>query len=183
MAVVVPYVANTAWADNAGGGTPITAAKLNVVEDGITNAHLMAAVRVTHNTSQSIASGSLVALAFNTERFDQAGGASSTQHDTVTNNTRLTCRYAGVYQISGCVLFGASAAGAGRALEVRLNGTTVIVLQQDAPSAFASMSVSTLYSLAVNDYVELLAFQDSGSAMTIASSGNYSPEFAMVRVA
>ena len=37
MASTVPYVQNPAWADGSGGGTPITAAKLNTVEQGVTD--------------------------------------------------------------------------------------------------------------------------------------------------
>ena len=45
------------------------------------------------------------------------------------------------------------------------------------------MIISTLYSLAVNEYVELVAFQDSGVSLNALTAANYSPEFSMVRVA
>jgi hypothetical protein len=85
--MAVPFVKDTTFADGSGGGTPITAAKLNNIEQGVFDAHLMPAVRVYHNTTQSVSTATHTALAFNSERFDTAGGAASTQHDTVTNNS------------------------------------------------------------------------------------------------
>ena len=102
MAIVIPYVKQT-WTDGSGGGTPISAARLGVLEEGILDSSLAPAVRVFHNASQSITNSTLTALAFNSERFDQAGGVASTMHDTVTNNSRLTAIYAGVYMIGGTI--------------------------------------------------------------------------------
>src|SRR6266576_1935140 len=97
VAVVIPYVAQT-WTD---GVSAASAARLTVIEAGVHEAHFQPAVRVFHNAAQSLTTGVATALAFNSERFDQAGNVADTQHDTVTNNSRLTCRYAGVYLISG----------------------------------------------------------------------------------
>lgn len=183
--MTIPYTENTAWADNVGGGTPITAAKLNNVEQGITDAHLMPAVRVTHNTTQSISHATETTLAFNTERFDQVGGASSNQHDTVTNNSRLTCRFAGIYLIAANVNW-PSGTNALRQCRIRLNGTTYIaddVRPAEPTFTACDHNMSTLYQLAVNDYVEVRVAQNSGGALVITSQANFSPEFMMVRVA
>jgi len=174
MAVVFPYVKAAAWVD---GSTTDTAAKRNTIEDGIFNAHQQPAVRVFHNTTQSITSGVETTLAFNSERFDQAGGAASTQHDTVTNNSRLTCLYAGVYQITATITWASGPSNSG--LLIRLNGVTRIGYIENSG---ATASVTTLYALAVNDYVEARVVQTSGSPINIASSAAQSPEFMMVRV-
>lgn len=185
MAIVIPYVKQT-WADGSGGATPISAARLGVLEEGILDVSQAPAVRVFHSANQSLTSATLTALAFDSERFDQAGGAASTQHDTVTNNSRLTCRYAGVYQISGTISFAFNATGV-RLARIRVNGTTTVASIQvqavTSGSNTTDIMISTLYSLAVNDYVELLGFQDSGGALNVAVSGNYSSEFMMVRAA
>src|SRR5262245_23863489 len=118
MAIVIPYTKQT-WTDGSGGGTPISAARLGVLEEGILDVSLAPAVRVTHNAAQTATTGVALTLAFNTERFDQAAGASSTMHDTVTNNSRLTAIYAGVYQISGNIEWSASPVNA--ALRIVLN--------------------------------------------------------------
>lgn len=177
---VIPYTKNTTWADGSGGGTPDTASKKNLIEDGIYNAHLQPAVRVTHNAAQSIPNTTETVLAFNTERFDTAGGAADTQHDTVTNNSRLTCKYAGIYQITGNAEWASSPTSC--SINIRLNGTTKIG-RTFVTADNRTMSVSTLYQLAVNDYVELTVNQNSGAGVNINSTGNYSPEFMMVRVA
>jgi hypothetical protein len=180
MAVVFPYVKNAAWVD---GTTVATAAKANIWEDGIFNAHQQPAVRVFHNAAQSISNNTLTALAFNSERFDTAGGTASTQHDTATNNSRLTCLYAGKYQITGN--FEWSTLPGGAEIRIRLNGTTTIAYGTMAGSTsdWRRPSITTLYDLAVNDYVELMVLQTSGGAINVNSAANYSPEFMMVRVA
>lgn len=181
MASTVPYVKNTTWADGSGGGTPITAAKLNTIEQGLADAHQMPSVRVSHNTTQSVGGAGIhVALAFNTERFDTVGAAGSTMHDTVTNNTRLTCRYAGKYLIIANALWASNPTTA--LIELRLNGSTVIG-QSYVAANYMNMQVTTIYDLAVNDYVEVLVAQTSGSAVNISNSSNHSPEFMMTRVA
>lgn len=177
------YVRNPTWVDGSGGGTSIDAADLNANDLGVFNAFYQPCVRVTHNAAQTITTATNTALAFNTERFDQAGNAADTMHDTVTNNSRLTCRYAGVYQITGNVEWVANATGERMTL-IRLNGATQIgrsYIQASAAVGHA-YSVSTLYALAVNDYVELVVFQNSGGNLNVTLSANYSPEFMMVRV-
>ena len=183
MAIVIPYVKQT-WTDGSGGGTPISAARLGVLEEGILDVSQAPCVRVFHNTTQSVTTRTPLVLAFNSERFDQAGGASSTMHDTVTNNSRLTAIYAGIYQISATAQFTSSAGGSFRYLELRINGTTSIARQAAPPmnTGGNGIVVSSLYSFAVNDYVEVLANQDSGGALNILSTANFSPEFMMVRV-
>ena len=180
--MAIPYVKQT-WVDN-NVANPTSAARLTVIENGVFDAHYQPAVRVTHNAAQSATSGTPLVLAFNTERFDTASNAADTMHDTVTNNSRLTCRYAGKYQITANVEFAANAAGY-RQLNLRLNGATAIALVNMLPISGAVvqvLNVTTLYDLAVNDYVEVTATQTSGGALNVDSSGNYTPEFMMVRV-
>lgn len=181
---VIPYIKNPTWADGSGGGTSIDAVDLNKIEAGIFEAHQMPAVRVTHNAAQSILNNTLTKIAFNTERFDTAGGAASTQHDTITNNTRLTCLFAGKYQIIGNVEFASNATGV-RYLDVFLNNVTIISAEHSVAvnGGTHGIQISTLYDLAVNDFVELRAFQNSGGALNVNVTGNWSPEFMMVRIA
>lgn len=160
------------------------ASKANAMDQGIYEAQLQPAVRVFHNAAQGALNNTNLVLAFNSERFDQASGAASTQHDTVTNNTRLTALYAGVYQITGNIEWASNAAGV-RDLFIRLNGTAGIAYTRltSVAAVLAQQSLTTLYAMAVNDYVELVAFQNSGSTVNVNSTTNFSPEFMMVRVA
>lgn len=181
---VIPYVKNPTWADGSGGGTSIDAADLNKIEAGVFEAHLQPAVRVTHSAAQSIATATPTTLAFNTERFDTAGGAADTQHDTVTNNSRLTCKYAGKYQISAHIEFAANSTGV-RQLELRVNATTTVAFTELNATTIGSqrLDVTTLWDLAVNDFVEVRVTQNSGAALNLNVASAYSPEFMMVRVA
>ena len=178
---VVPYVRAT-----HSDGQSWSAAKANLLEAGVNDVSYAPAVRVTHNAAQSITTSTDTALAFNTERFDQAGNAADTQHDTVTNNSRLTCRYAGVYQITGMVEWAADAAAASnRIVKIRWSsGPTFIAESQIrcATTIALQQNVSTLYALAVNEYVELVVWHDKGSSLNVNVTGNFSPEFGMVRV-
>lgn len=134
--------------------------------------------RVYHNANQSISSVGVVALAFNSERFD-----TDNIHSTSTNNSRLTCKTAGKYLIGGSVDWASNATGQ-RQLLIRLNGTTYIAPNGVTPVSgdTTKQGISTLYSLAVNDYVELTVFQTSGGSLNVNSAGDYSPEFWMVKV-
>jgi hypothetical protein len=134
--------------------------------------------------SATITTATDTALALNSSRFD-----TNSYHSNVTNNSRLTvpAGLAGVYQISGTVEWAGVPAGTNVTLFFRLNGSTIIA--QDGPptaptggGGSVKQAISTLYKLAVSDYVELCVRQNSGGSLTINSSGNYSPEFGMVRV-
>jgi hypothetical protein len=174
----IPYVRATHV-----DGNSFSAAKANVIEAGVNDVSFAPAVRAYHNANQSLTTATATALAFNSERFDQAGGVAATHHDVTTNNSRLTCLYAGIYQISGNIEWPANATGI-RILIIRLNGTTEIArTAQIALSANAlQQNLTGLYSLAVNDYLELVAYQNSGAGLNVNAQPNQSPEFMMVRV-
>ena len=181
----IPYVkAGAPFIDHPSSpDATFAAVDANTLDDGIYAAHLMPAVRAYHNTNQSINNTTLTALALNSERFDQAGGAASTQHDTSSNNSRLTCRFAGIYDIRGLAEFANNSTGA-RELVIRLNGVDEIgsVLVMTAVGFVTLLSVSAHWAMAVNDYVELMAYQSSGGALNVVSTAKRSPEFSMVRV-
>ena len=144
-------------------------------------------VRAYHNTTQSIAHDTFTALAFNSERYDQIGGSGSTMHDNSTNNSRLTCREAGVYLIVANCMFTNFTAGNSRQAVLKLNGTTFLsqfglVMPSTFPNIVVALMTDSIYPLAVNDYVECHVYQNSGSGQNIISVGNITPEFMMVRV-
>jgi hypothetical protein len=176
---IIPYVKQT-WTDNV---SSFSAARGAVIESGIHEVSLAPAVRVFHNANQSINHNTFTILAFNSERFDTAAGAAATHHDTVTNNSRLTCLYAGKYLITAHVGWDVSAVGV-RIVRILLNGLTEIARNRTtAADNVTTHSVTTLYDLAVNDYVVVEVYQDRGSALNVATAANYTPEFMMVRVA
>lgn len=159
------------------------AARANAMSTAIKDAQLMPCARVTHSVAQAITTGTRTALAFNTERFDQFSGAADTQHDTVTNNSRLTAKYAGVYYVAANIEWASNATGT-RNVEIRVNGTTLIAVQNSSALSanVHQQSVSGLYAMAVNDYFEVTVVQTSGGNLNVNVNGNFSPEFMMARI-
>ena len=131
--------------------------------------------RVYNNADISIANNTVIALTFNAERWD-----TDTIHDTSTNTGRLTCKTAGVYNIFANVAFNTNTTGY-RSTLIRHNGSTTIGLCVSAPAsgAYTIHNLSCQYSLAVNDYVEVVVQQTSGGALLVKTGLNYSPEFGM----
>jgi hypothetical protein len=135
--------------------------------------------RIFNSAAISIANNVVTALSFNSERYD-----TDTIHDTVTNNTRMTCRTAGLYDISASVEWAGPNATGHRSTHIRLNGATFIAGESIPPSSddVTRQTISTQYSLAAGDYVEVIVSQSSGGALNVNASANQSPEFSMVRV-
>jgi hypothetical protein len=131
--------------------------------------------RVYNSADETVPNAIPTRLTFDSERYDNGG-----LHSTVTNPSRLTAQKAGKYNISGHVQFLSNASGY-RWVEIFLNGTTVIARQAGpALSGPATdLSVSTTYHLAVNDYVELWVYQNSGGNLDVVAVSAGSPEFAM----
>lgn len=131
------------------------------------------ACRVYHNAAQGTTTGVSVALAFNSERYD-----TNTMHDTVTANTRVTIKTAGVYVFTATVSFANNGTGF-RQVGLLLNGVAYIALVH-CPAIVGDqthVSIPTTYKLAVNDYIEVMAQQTSGGNLNVNSNANYSPEF------
>lgn len=139
---------------------------------------------VYNSANISISNNSNTALTFDSERFDSDpnGGI----HSTGSNTSRLTCQTAGAYIVGGNVSWAANATGT-RQLQIRKNGTTVIAFEVRASVGAGTNTVMHVATpgpvvLAATDYVELMAYQDSGGALNALVAGDYSCEFGMVKV-
>lgn len=123
-------------------------------------------------TIQSIANATDVALLWDTEEMDTDSG-----HSTITNTSRYTVQTAGKYRVSGVASYAASAGGTYRIAKIRVNGATVkAVTPFVTPIAGVVTDVPVgprILQLAVGDYVELIANQNSGGALNsnIAADG------------
>lgn len=161
------------------GGTP--ASKRCTIANLKTAMGLGQGARVYNSGNISINDNTLTALTFNSERYD-----TDTIHDPGTNPSRLTCKTAGKYVITGHVQWDNVSAG-GRLMAIKLNNTSFIAIVSQLPNAFGAdyttyMSVTTVYDLALNDYVELLVQHTRGSALNVIASAAFSPEFGMQRI-
>ena len=136
------------------------------------------ACRVTHNAAQSVTNNVVLWLAFNTETYD-----TDSMHDTVTNNSRITIKTAGIYVVTFNVVLGTDNDYGLIEAIIRLNGTAVIAnngigtLTSTADSP--PLSVATQYKFAVNDYIEAGVYQvNTSAAANNALSQSSSPLFA-----
>lgn len=135
--------------------------------------------RVTHSTTQSLSTATVTTLSFDTEHYDTWA-----MHDTVTNNSRLTAVKPGVYLVGGHVEFPANATGQ-RGLYIYLNGATYLAyaIHDAAAANETAVTVSTVDSFNVGDYVELRGYQSSGGALNVNAVSRYTPVFHMTFLA
>lgn len=137
-------------------------------------------VRVYSSVALATVNNTSLPVPFNTARFND------NNLWVVGAPTRLTVQRAGLYLIGGSLEFAPNASGLIRQSWIRMNGSVNLTWQSDIPvSAIHAnrLSIDTLYRMAVADYVELIAFQDSGGALNVTAAPSSSPEFWMVRLA
>jgi hypothetical protein len=127
------------------------------------------AVVWANNTAQSIVNNTATGVQWNTEDTDVGA-----LHDTGSNTSRFTIPTGGdgLYLVFGAARFAAAAVGF-REVFWQKNGTTDL----SGPTRLAAESAnekvigtSQLVTLVAGDYVELMALQDSGGALTINGS-------------
>jgi hypothetical protein len=128
------------------------------------------ACSVFNNTTQSIATSTFTVVTFNSEDFDDAG-----MHSTSSNSGRITVPEAGVYFLRARVSWQVSGTGV-RGLILRKNGSAQLTIANAPGHTLGSFSyhaqqVSGLFQLAAADYLEVVAFQDSGGNLTIGDVG------------
>lgn len=125
------------------------------------------------STTQSLATGTTdTALTLDTEDYDSDNG-----HSTSTNTSRYTIQVAGTYLIMGTAAIGTSATG-NRKLGININGANARGGTVQGPG-FASNSwsavVCTTQALNLGDYVELVAWQNSGATLGTSATTGFGP--------
>jgi hypothetical protein len=131
--------------------------------------------RAYNSANISIPDTTVTALTFDSERWD-----TDSIHSTSSNTGRLTCTIAGKYLIIANIRFATNSTGT-RAVNLRLNGSNIAGVTQAGAtgSNICLMHVSTIYDLAVGDYVEVTVQQTSGGNLNVEASSPISPEFMM----
>ncbi len=135
------------------------------------------AARVWNSGAIQIAHNTITTIPFNVGVFQTN---SSMWSSAASSGQRLVAQAAGVYRMSGNVFWNTNSSGT-RSLRLLKNGSSVIGLDARPPVAATQTAqiVSAEYVLAAGDYVELAAFQDSGSTASIASQATYSPTLSL----
>ncbi len=134
------------------------------------------AVRVYNSGNVSIPDSAETAVTWDSEDFD-----TDAMHSVASNTNRLTAPIAGKYIIMATIGWAANATGL-RNVIIKYNGTTHIADVDDNPPgavAFRQFIVAP-YHLAAADYVECMAWQNSGGALNVERSANRFSWFSMV---
>lgn len=149
-------------------GTPIDA---TVYETDVTNAGTFLAnppIFVGVQSSvQSTSTGGWTTLTFDAETVDTYNG-----HSTSVNTSRYTAQRAGWYRVTGTASFAANSTGS-RGCRISKNGTVITGSGQLVGAGTLGCTVScasTIVQLAVGDYVELSAGQNSGGSLSTSNS-------------
>jgi hypothetical protein len=136
-------------------------------------------VRVFHTAVQAIANATNVILAFDSEFFD-----TNAIHDNSTNNSRLTCKTAGVYFVQAAIEYVSNSTGL-RFLNLLVNGADMFTadVTDTATGTAHSMSIAGIIKLGVDDYIEVRVRQTSGGSLNLAADLLMTPTFGMAQVA
>jgi hypothetical protein len=133
--------------------------------------------RAFNSVNFAVPNNAPTAVTFDSNRFDPFG-----MHSGVVNPSRITIVRAGRYNLGGCVEFANAGAGY-RELGLRINGAVTIAANAvPQVGAATRVNVGCDYEFALNDYIELMAFQNSGGPINATAAGNYSPEFWCCRI-
>lgn len=152
-----------------------------VSDSSLTTADLSRSIptaRVTRTFPQGAASGSDTTLNFNSERYDTAG-----MHSTSTNLSRLTAPVTGIYMVTAQIQWQDSGSG-NRVIRLVKNGATNIAQADRMETGWLDgQDITTQVRLVAGDYVEVVAYQNSGSTLNVESWPEQSPELAMTWLA
>ena len=105
-------------------------------------------------------------IPFDTEQVD-----SDTMHDG-TNPSRITIKTGGFYLFTAAANFGQGNNAGTRNITLRLNGSLQLTANEQPGSNLAqqALTLSFMQQVAVNDYAEVMPFQNSGGSLTLTST-------------
>lgn len=120
--------------------------------------------KVTKSSDQSIPNTSFTAITWDQESYD-----TDSMHDNVINNSRITINTAGKYSILAQAEWANNNSGV-RQLQIRKNGTETLGMTRVADNqAGAEGIIAVVGDFAVNDYIELRVWQNSGGNLNFTT--------------
>ena len=124
------------------------------------------------SVAQVVATSTFTPITMDTETLDR-----DNQHSTVTNTDRVVIgNTLGWYRVSGVVSFPGSATGT-RIAAIYLNGSPISstgYTRIGANASFTAIPVSAIVQATLaTDYVQVIAWQDSGSSLTTPVVGTW----------
>lgn len=140
-------------------GSVYTAAAHNDVLENLNNYRVPPMCRVKQTSGQVVYDASSAVIAFNAEDFD-----TDAMHDNATNNSRVTIKTAGVYLIIASAAYTAGISD-DASMSIFKNGAGGIggYTSWGPANTGAGMTTSILIELAVNDYIQLLLYQNNSA--------------------
>lgn len=146
-------------------GEDVTADNINTYYSGISFLENVPIFDGTQATPQSVNNNTFTAVVIDTNVVDTYNG-----HSTVTNNTRYTAQVAGWYLPTAGAAWNTSAGGGIRDFRFNKNGTAIAGTLSSYPGTASATTGgspnSRMVFLNINDYVEFIAFQSSGGALS-----------------
>jgi hypothetical protein len=126
-----------------------------------------AGVSVQKTAQQSLSSGTFTLVSWDVENFD-----TDAFHDNSTNNSRITIPSGkgGKYLLSGGLRFTSGSAAGNRAATLYKNGTDLNYIFFQPPTTTTNDNLqpfSFVVSLAAADYLQLYAYQNSGTTLNL----------------
>lgn len=124
--------------------------------------------RAYNSATENISNASLTLITFNSESWD-----TDTMHDTSTNTGRITIKTAGKYIVTGCIGWNVGD-GSLRLIQLKKNGAVMAENRMpNITSNYVYNNITMIIDGAVNDYLELYVYQDSGGyLLTLSGVGN-----------
>jgi hypothetical protein len=134
----------------------------------VSAASFTGAKATSSDATQSIANNTNTTVNWNAEEYD-----TSSIHNTVTNNSRLTipAGLGGYWSVTSKITFAGNNTGA-RQLRLNKNGALVAnFLVPITGSGEQSIILTNTLNLAAADYLEIVVYQNSGGALNLNLSG------------
>lgn len=148
-----------------GTGLSMSGTTLNSSGGTSSGSNVFSGCAVTNSGNQTATTGVNLTLTWDTESYD-----TDSYHSTSSNTSRITVPFSGKYLFFCDVLWDTNTTGR-RIAFFQKNGS-VATSSVDTRGAVSSTEqvIATVLDLVAGDYVELIAFQDSGANRTISST-------------
>ena len=163
-------------------GATVSSGGAGIADVSITAGGGFVGARIWNSSNQSIPDSLDTALSFDTVIFDTGSFANLGAHPT-----RLTIPSNGYYECGGCTAIAGNATTFQGQIVIHLNGVGADELVSNAWAApgvtgNAIGSIGTVYSFTAGDYIELINYQNSGSAKNSLTEAFLCPIFWIVKV-
>jgi hypothetical protein len=160
-------------------GAVFTALMWQLIQDNINNGIVAPlGCRIYNSATANLTTNSEHTCTWDTNLTDNDG-----MHSTTTNTDRIYMNWDGFYQVKATIGWDTSNSTGDRRVRVMLNGTTEIGRVEGPPTTGGAccQTVTVDRHFAAGDYIQILAFQNSGVTLAIAPNSEFTPICSVVR--